>query len=84
MREEDYEKLRHQFQILDKDKDGKVTCEEAKNVLVQNGKMFSEQAINDMINKADANKDGYLDATEFVAFEKLRYGYQKAKFGESL
>lgn len=67
MKEEEYEKLRHQFQILDSNRDGKVTCEEARTVLAQNGKMFSEQAINDMINRADANKDGFVEWNEFLA-----------------
>ena len=44
-----------------------MTCDEAKTVLAQNGKMFSEQAINDMIEQADANKDGFVGWNEFLA-----------------
>ena len=43
-----------------------------------------QKAMNDNFAAADADKDGKLNADEFVAFEKKRYEYHVGKFGEGI
>ena len=59
-----------------------------QETVLQMAKDYAEQS-EDFVKKmtenfeaSDANKDGVLDANEFVTFEKNRAAFQKEKYGE--
>ena len=50
---------------VDKDKDGLVTLDEFRLHLLEEGKGMPEDELKDLFEKADKNKDGKIDVTEF-------------------
>ena len=50
---------------VDKDKDGLVTLDEFRLHLLEKGKGMPEDELKDLFEKADKNKDGKIDFTEF-------------------
>ena len=59
------EKLYEAFSMLDKNKKGKISKEEIKGLLRLESK---DKIIMDLIEKADANKDGEIDYNDFLDF----------------
>ena len=59
------EKLFEAFSMLDINNKGKITKEEIKGILRLESK---DKIITDLIEKADANKDGEIDYNEFLDF----------------
>jgi Ca2+-binding EF-hand superfamily protein len=48
------------FDVMDQDGNGSVTREELKSMLYGLGEMVSDEYIEDMITKADTNRDGKI------------------------
>ena len=65
------ERLFEAFCMMDKDNDGKITKDELKSILKLES--ADDKLIEDLMNKADTNKDGVIDYEEFLNF----MGYQK-------
>ncbi|OMJ91840.1 hypothetical protein SteCoe_5512 [Stentor coeruleus] len=62
----DEEEIREQFRELDKNKDGKLSCEELRRMLVQGEEAFSEEEIKMVFDEFDKNCDGMIDIDEFL------------------
>jgi len=60
------QELRMTFDVMDADGNGSVTKEELKSMLYGLGEMVSDEYVEDMINKADTNRDGKIQFDEFV------------------
>ena len=54
------------FEAIDKNKDGFIDPDEAKDVLLSKG--YSEQKVDERFAKFDRDRDGLLNYTEFAAF----------------
>ena len=54
------------FQFFDKDKDGKISAEELREVLTSCGEPLSEEEAKDVLRMGDLNGDGFLDIDEFI------------------
>ncbi|KAI8065494.1 hypothetical protein BC940DRAFT_83466 [Gongronella butleri] len=59
------DELRACFQAFDTNNDGLISRAELKRVMFRLGDDLSEAELNDMMNEADANRDGYIDFDEF-------------------
>jgi len=64
--------LRDQFKIFDKDGDGFISTEELKEVLVKLGVMMTDAEAEAMIREADADGDGRVSWSEYVATMKSK------------
>ena len=62
---EQTEELKKAFEVMDANKDGVVTRDELKTLLKNLGEVVDDAVIDEMINLADANKDGKIDFAEF-------------------
>ena len=62
------EKLRHAFEVFDKDGDGKINAKELKDVLGKHEGYLNkpEEFWQELINECDENGDGEIDYDEFV------------------
>lgn len=49
------------FQLIDKDKSGKISSDELKSVLKAFEEIISDSEINELIRELDLNGDGQLD-----------------------
>ena len=58
--------LKRAFDKIDTNKDGSVSREELRGILKGLGEAFSDQAVDDMIKKADINGDGKIQFDEFL------------------
>ncbi|CAG0888755.1 unnamed protein product [Cyprideis torosa] len=58
--------LKEAFQIFDSDKDGKITTKELGAAMRALGHHPTDAELEDMITKADLNRDGTVDFKEFV------------------
>ncbi len=63
----DMRNLRQQFDAFDLNKDGTVTFDEFKQVLVSTGRFESDEALRLEMAGNDINSDGKMDFGEFVA-----------------
>jgi len=59
------------FDVFDRDKDGRITAEELKEVMESFGEFLSDEEAKAMIESADINGDGSIDRSEFL---KLMHG----------
>lgn len=60
------QELRMTFDVMDADGNGYVTREELKSMLYGLGEIVNDDYIEDMISKADLNRDGKIQFDEFV------------------
>ena len=59
------------FNFFDKDRDGKISLDELKNmVMLLSGETATEEGINEMLKNVDLNGDGEIDFEEFYAAMK--------------
>ncbi|XP_043935950.1 calmodulin-4-like [Protopterus annectens] len=66
----DIGKLRTAFDKIDKDKSGKVTCEELQQVFKESGLTISKERIQDFVQSLDTDKDGKICFEEFCTLFK--------------
>ena len=69
--EEEKADARENFNLFDKDHNGKISLEEFRNVvmLITDGQITDEQ-ITDMLKEVDLNGDGEIDFEEFYTAVK--------------
>ena len=65
--EKDIEELRKLFIQTDSNGDGKITKEEFEQALIKYGFKFTPADFSNLMNKLDANNNGFIDYTEFIA-----------------
>ena len=85
--QDDYDKIRLHFEMMDKNKDGKITRQEILEVLSKGNKKVDMKAVNDLIDKSDVNKDGYISWNEFLAMmtkKKEKEALKKEQEAEKL
>ena len=55
------------FKAFDKNGDGKLSMQEVKEGYLEHyGKVMSDEEVEDMFNKVDTDKSGFIDYSEFV------------------
>ena len=60
------------FQSFDKDRSGKISKKEFKEILEETGMtQISGKLIDDLVETCDRNKDGEIDYLEFLETMKL-------------
>ena len=59
------EELKQCFHAFDKNGDGYISINELEEVMSRLGEKLSQQDLKDMMDDADANKDGLIDFKEF-------------------
>lgn len=67
MSKHESDELRLCFEKFDKNGDGQISVNELKEVMDRLGEKLSENELNEMMNDADTNKDGFIDFEEFKA-----------------
>ncbi|XP_021897624.1 probable calcium-binding protein CML20 [Carica papaya] len=70
------DELTKAFQIIDQDKNGKISADDIKCVAKELGENFTDREINDMIDEADRDNDGEVNIDEFMRMMKrTTFGY---------
>ncbi|PXF44399.1 Centrin-1 [Gracilariopsis chorda] len=64
------EEMMRAFSLFDTDNTGKITFENLREVADQLGEKMSDEELREMIREADIDKDGVVNATEFVRIMK--------------
>ena len=54
------------FDLFDKDGTGKISLDNLKRVSEELGEKMSEEELKEMIDEADVDRDGAVNASEFV------------------
>jgi len=67
------EELYEAFKIFDKNGNGKVSKSDIRSVLSSLREMISPQELQDLMDKYDIDKDGYLNYEEFKDMMLLKY-----------
>jgi Ca2+-binding EF-hand superfamily protein len=65
--EKDIEELRKIFISCDKNGDGRINIDEFGRALLTFGVEYTLEEIKDLMNRLDANNNGVIDYTEFLA-----------------
>ncbi|XP_074663137.1 neo-calmodulin-like [Tubulanus polymorphus] len=60
------DELMRAFRVFDADGNGKISADELKKMLRKRGDKLTEEEMNDVMNNADINEDGFIDYEEFV------------------
>ena len=60
-----YEDLIKEFQLLDKDGDGKIPAPEFKQYMKNMGSKMTQEQLDEMMKEADSKGDGSVDIEEF-------------------
>ncbi|KAL4372764.1 hypothetical protein AHAS_Ahas05G0014400 [Arachis hypogaea] len=60
------EELMKAFQIIDQDKNGKISVSDIKRIAKELGERFTDREIQDMVEAADIDDDGEVNAEEFI------------------
>ena len=60
------EKVINAFKLFDKDGNGLINISELKHIISNFGNNIQESEINDLLNEADIDMDGYINYEEFV------------------
>ncbi|KAL2520627.1 putative calcium-binding protein CML20 [Forsythia ovata] len=70
------EELMKAFNIIDQDKNGKISAADVQRIAKELGAPFSDREIQDMIDEADRDHDGEVNAEEFMRMmRRTSYGY---------
>ncbi|XP_073316964.1 caltractin-like [Primulina huaijiensis] len=70
------EELMKAFNIIDQDKNGKISFADIQRIGKELGENFTEKEIQDMIDEADRDRDGEVSAEEFMRMmRRTSYGY---------
>ncbi|OMJ89547.1 hypothetical protein SteCoe_8247 [Stentor coeruleus] len=60
------EEIREQFRKMDKNGDGKLSCEELKELLMEGNEAFSDEELKMVFEEFDKNNDGNIDISELL------------------
>ena len=60
------EEIKEAFKTFDKDKDGKITFKEFRNILKQFGENINDEEIDKIFKFIDADNNGLIDFDDFV------------------
>merc|ERR1711953_1020539 len=74
--------LRQAFDLIDVDRDGNITAEELIKVIEKLGGSMSEDEARGLIRKADVDKNGSIDFTEFSSLWSSLAGEGEDKIRE--
>ncbi|CAN6562977.1 unnamed protein product [Malus baccata var. baccata] len=70
------EELMKAFQLIDLDRNGKISAADIKSIAKDLGENFTDREIQEMIEEADRDRDGEVNADEFIRMMKrTAYGY---------
>ena len=70
---EDYiPEIKEAFNYFDKDKDGKISSKEFKNMLVKLSKEYQEKDVDELFKILDVDIDGYININEFIDLWKFQ------------
>lgn len=70
------QELTKAFQIIDQDKNGKISVSDIKNIAKELGEHFTDDEIHEMVEEADRDHDGEVSVDEFMRMMKrTSYGY---------
>ncbi|XP_051127407.1 caltractin-like [Andrographis paniculata] len=70
------QELMKAFNIIDQDKNGKISVADIQRIAKELGENFTEKEIQDMIDEADRDRDGEVNADEFMRMmRRTSYGY---------
>ena len=64
--------IKEAFKFFDKDKDGKISSKEFKNLLVKLSKEYQEKDVDELFNILDVDVDGYINIDEFINLWKFQ------------
>ncbi|KAJ7944420.1 centrin2 [Quillaja saponaria] len=64
------EELMKAFNIIDQDKNGKISVTDIKLIAKELGENFTDRDIQDMVDEADRDRDGEVNAEEFIRMMK--------------
>ncbi|XAR57350.1 hypothetical protein NMG60_11025466 [Bertholletia excelsa] len=70
------EELMKAFEIIDYDKNGKISAADIQRIARELGESFTTEEIREMIEEADRDRDGEVNMDDFVKMmRKTSYGY---------
>ncbi|XP_043711073.1 caltractin-like [Telopea speciosissima] len=70
------EELMKAFRIIDQDNNGKISASDIQRIAKDLGEKFSDREIQNMIDEADLDRDGEINADEFIrVMGKTSYGF---------
>ncbi|VFQ92063.1 unnamed protein product [Cuscuta campestris] len=70
------EELVKAFQIIDHDKNGKISVADIQRIAKEVGENFTEVEMREMIDEADRDRDGEVNLDDFLRMmRKTSYGY---------
>uniref|UniRef100_A0A0N5APN6 Glycerol-3-phosphate dehydrogenase n=1 Tax=Syphacia muris TaxID=451379 RepID=A0A0N5APN6_9BILA len=55
------------FKLLDYDKKGHITAKDLKKFFKENGEVFEDPVLNEIVKEVDFNKNGVIEENEFIA-----------------
>ena len=64
--------IKEAFNFFDKDKDGKISCKEFKNMLVRLSKEYQDKDVDELFKVLDLDLDGYIKIDEFIELWKFQ------------
>lgn len=64
------DELRNIFNKFDKNGDGKISCDEIKDMMAALGSQTTSEEVSRMMAELDRNGDGYVDLKEFGEFHR--------------
>lgn len=70
LNDKEKQELQSIFDMFDKNKDGKISCEELGVVLRTLGHRYSQAEVEEMISNADKNDNGFVEYDEFLLLMK--------------
>lgn len=70
------EELMKAFQVIDQDRNGKISVADIKHISKELGESFTAREIQDMVEEADRDRDGEVNFDEFMRMmRRTSYGY---------
>ncbi len=64
--------IKEAFNFFDKDKDGKISSKEFKQMLVKLSKEYQEKDVDELFKILDVDLDGYINIDEFINLWKFQ------------
>ena len=64
--EEFIPEIQEAFNFFDKDKDGKISCQEFKQMLVRLSKEYKDKDVDELFKIVDLDLDGYITINDFI------------------